>query len=82
MQITNLFYKALSRFYKIFGYKASFSSDGEDSILDKYLLNFRKGNYIDIGSNHPILFSNTFLFYLKNWRGICLDPLPFLKKKI
>tara|TARA_A100001035_G_scaffold168272_1_gene133416 strand:- start:122 stop:979 length:858 start_codon:yes stop_codon:yes gene_type:complete len=81
MKAVNLFYRLLSRFNKFFGYKESFSGDGEDSILNKYLLDLKEGNYIDIGSHHPVTLSNTFSFYLKNWKGICLDPLPLLKKK-
>ena len=60
MKAVNLLYKILSRFNKIFGYKESFSGDGEDSILNKYLLDFKQGNYIDIGSHHPVVLSNTF----------------------
>ena len=81
MKIISFFYKFLSRIYIKIGYNGTFSDDGEDSILYKYFLEFKKGNYIDIGANHPIIGSNTFFFYLKNWRGICIDPLPFLKKK-
>ena len=81
MRITKLIYKFLSKLYKFLGFRVSFSHDGEDSILDKYLLGYEKGNYIDIGSNQPVFFSNTFSLYLKNWNGICLDPLPNLKKK-
>ena len=81
MSIIKLIYKFASKLFKFLGYRECFSADGEDSILDKYLLGFEKGNYIDIGSNQPIRGSNTFSFYLKNWKGICLDPLPNLKKK-
>ncbi len=81
MRIIKLIYKLLSKVYVKLGYRESFSADGEDSILHKYLLGFEKGNYIDIGSSQPILGSNTYKLYLRNWKGICLDPLPDLKKK-
>ena len=81
MQIIRLIYRIASKVYRFLGYKESFSLDGEDSILNKYLLGFEKGNYIDIGSHKPVSFSNTFLLYLKGWKGICLDPLPSLKRK-
>ena len=68
-------------FCKIFGVSFSFLNDGEDLILMKYLNKIKNGNYIDIGSHKPIKISNTFLFYLSGWKGICIDPLPFLKKK-
>ena len=81
MRIIKLIYKLLSKGYKKLGYRESFSADGEDSILNKYLFGLEKGNYIDIGSNQPILGSNTYKLYLRNWKGICLDPIPNLKKK-
>lgn len=81
MRIIKLIYRFLSKLYCSLGYRESFSADGEDTILNKYLFDLEKGNYIDIGSNQPILGSNTYKLYLKNWQGICLDPLPDLKKK-
>ena len=64
-----------------FGVPLHFSSDGEDYILKKIFGELKNGYYVDIGSHHPILHSNTFLFYLNGWRGVCVDPLPNLKKK-
>jgi len=77
----NFFYLFLKSFSKITGLTFSFSNDGEDSVLIKYLSRIKKGHYIDIGSHKPIKGSNTFLFYLLGWRGICIDPLPSLKNK-
>lgn len=77
----NFLYFLIRMFCKIFGVSFSFSNDGEDLILMKYLNKIKNGNYIDIGSHKPIKISNTFLFYLSGWKGICIDPLPFLKKK-
>ena len=73
------FYKLFFKIFRIFGFYGYFSYDGEDQILEKYFLGIKKGNYIDIGSHHPIDSSNTFLFYLKGWRGICVDPIPLFK---
>ena len=81
MNIIILFYKAKSKLIRFLGFTPSFSLDGEDSILNKYFCNFHKGNFIDIGSNEPIKHSNTFSLYLRNWSGICIDPLPNLKRK-
>jgi hypothetical protein len=81
MNIIILFYKAKSKLLRFLGFTPVFSLDGEDSILNKYFCNFNKGNYIDIGSNEPVKNSNTFAFYLKNWSGICVDPIPYLKRK-
>lgn len=77
----NIFYFFVKSFCKIFGLTFSFSNDGEDSVLIKYLSRIKKGYYIDIGAHKPIKGSNTFLFYLLGWRGICIDPLPTLINK-
>jgi FkbM family methyltransferase len=74
-------YKVLRRIAYYFNISFSFSSDGEDYILLKIFENIHQGNYIDIGSNHPVLHSNTFSLYLRGWRGVCIDPLPFLSPK-
>jgi FkbM family methyltransferase len=34
------------------------------------------GFYVDIGAHHPSRFSNSYLFYLKGWRGINVDAMP------
>ena len=75
------FYFLVRQVCKILGLSFSFSSDGEDLILMKYLCRIRNGSYIDIGSHQPALHSNTFLFYLSGWSGICIDPLPNLQNK-
>lgn len=79
--LTNLFYFLVRAFCKIVGLSFSFSNDGEDFALMKYLAKIKNGNYIDIGSHRPVKISNTFLFYLLGWNGICVDPLPSLKNK-
>ena len=79
--LINIFYFLVKGFTKIVGMPFTFSHDGEDLILLKYLANIKDGTYIDIGSNYPVSASNTFLFYLSGWNGICIDPLPILKNK-
>jgi FkbM family methyltransferase len=64
-----------------FGIGINFSSDGEDSILYKWLGDISNGFYVDIGSHKPFYSSNTYGFYLNNWSGICIDPNPGLKLK-
>jgi FkbM family methyltransferase len=54
----------------------SFAQEGEDLVL-KRLFDVRKtGFYVEVGCHHPFRFSNTYLFYRRGWRGICIDPLP------
>tara|TARA_B100000678_G_scaffold287844_1_gene295165 strand:+ start:1642 stop:2217 length:576 start_codon:yes stop_codon:yes gene_type:complete len=36
------------------------------------------GTYLDIGANHPFLISNTYLLYLKGWRGVTVEPIRSL----
>jgi FkbM family methyltransferase len=77
-RIIIILYKILRKIIIFFGVPLHFSSDGEDFILHKIFSKLKNGYYIDIGSHHPILHSNTFLFYLHGWRGVCVDPLPNL----
>ena len=56
-------------FYK----RYSFSQEGEDIILNNILNDKKSGFYIDIGAHHPVRFSNTYLFYLKGWRGVNIE---------
>ncbi|MEO8414426.1 MAG: FkbM family methyltransferase [Ginsengibacter sp.] len=53
-----------------------YAQEGEDLILETFFQNVGKGFYIDIGAYHPVRFSNTYLFYLKGWRGINIDASP------
>lgn len=76
-----ILYKILRKVIVFFGVPLHFSSDGEDYILQKIFSKLKNGYYIDIGSHHPVIHSNTFLFYLNGWRGVCVDPLPNLNKK-
>lgn len=73
-------YKVFQKFCHYAGVSYSFSSDGEDYALKKYLMGIDNGVYMDIGANHPVRHSNTFLFYLNGWRGICVEPIPHFKK--
>ena len=58
----------------------SFSVSGEDILLSQLLKKnpTLDNSYIDIGCHDPIIRSNSYYFYLRGWRGICIDPNPFL----
>jgi hypothetical protein len=47
-----------------------YSQEGEDLILQRIFEHKQKGFYVDVGDYHPFLFSNTYIFYLRGWRGI------------
>lgn len=53
-----------------------YAQDGEDLILDRLLEGQSVGFYVDVGAHHPVRFSNTYLFYLRGWRGINIDAEP------
>ncbi len=59
-------------------YFKSYSGNGEDIILMHYLFkNKKNGFYVDIGSFHPKIISNTYNLYKKmGWKGINVDPNP------
>src|SRR6266581_7901720 len=54
----------------------TFSSAGEDAIIN-YLFGFtNSGFFVDVGAWHPSKASNTYLFSLKGWSGINIDACP------
>jgi hypothetical protein len=53
----------------------SYSQEGEDLILSRFFGERDNGFFVDIGAHHPKRFSNTYIFYLKGWRGINIDAL-------
>jgi FkbM family methyltransferase len=55
------------------GAKYFFSQAGEDVKILYLLQKYNSGFYIDIGSNDPILNSNTFKLYLMGWNGLLVD---------
>lgn len=61
--------------------KLSYSQEGKDCLLayhfrEKFWNKKYKGFYIDVGAHHPYRYSNTYMFYQRNWSGIVIDPLP------
>jgi FkbM family methyltransferase len=61
----------------------SYSQNGEDLIIKNLFnrLRISKPTYLDIGANHPIYISNTYLLYVKGSRGVCVEPNSVLAKK-
>lgn len=58
-----------------------YAQDGEDLILDRLLGGAHTGFFVDVGAHHPARFSNTYLFYLRGWRGINIDAQPGSMKR-
>ena len=57
------------------GASLSFAQEGEDRIINR-LFDGGPAFYVDVGAHHPVRFSNTFLLYLRYWRGINIDAMP------
>ncbi len=53
--------------------RISYAQNREDILLDR-LFGDHVGRYMDVGSCHPILDSNTHFFYERGWRGVNLEP--------
>lgn len=64
--------------------EVSFSQTGEDIISLFLLRSFGVyvPSYLDIGANHPIHLSNTYLMYLLGGRGINIEPDPEIAEMI
>lgn len=55
---------------KIYGQRA------EDYFVEKILSGCKNKCYMDIGSYHPIVYSNTYRLYKNGWHGINVDMSP------
>jgi FkbM family methyltransferase len=58
--------------------RISYSQAGEDLIVQGLMesLRIEQPSYLDIGAHHPTHMNNTYLFYLKGSRGVCIEPDP------
>ncbi len=81
-KIKQLGKEALSIFGEKNFYKEylSFAQAGEDKVVEFLFLSMGKQgiSYLEIGTNHPVHFNNTYLFYHKGSRGVCVEPNPTL----
>ena len=57
--------------------RVSYAQNGEDVLLDR-LFGAHVGTYMDIGACHPIYHNNAYFFYLRGWRGVNVEPIPWL----
>jgi FkbM family methyltransferase len=64
--------------------RVSYGQTGQDVLADYILRKYRKvpptsdykGVFVDVGCCFPIKASNTYFFYERGWRGICIDANP------
>ena len=56
--------------------KVSYSQVGEDIIINFLFnsVNIQKPTYLEIGTNQPVMCNNTYFFYNKGCRGVCIEP--------
>ncbi|MFT3823235.1 MAG: FkbM family methyltransferase [Chitinophagaceae bacterium] len=61
-----------------------YSQSGEDLILAQlfFKMDILHPTYLDIGANHPMYISNTYYFYMRGSKGVCIEPNPYLYQKI
>lgn len=69
-------------------YHRSYSQCGEDIIVNLLFralkIEKKEGNltYLDIGANDPIHMNNTYFFFKKGYRGVCIEPDPVMFEKL
>lgn len=56
----------------------SYAQNYEDLHLSRCFGEQQTGFYIDVGAGHPIHSNVSFLFYLRGWSGITVEPNPWL----
>ena len=56
-------------------YYLSHSQFGEDMVLRYLMAHRQNGFYVDLGAHHPVFLSNTYHFYRRGWRGLCVDAV-------
>ena len=53
----------------------SYAQNFEDVMLWRALKHVSNGFYIDVGANHPTLYSVTRAFYERGWHGVNIEPV-------
>lgn len=77
------FKKVVEKLLKV-NFNKSYSQTGEDLIIN-FLLQSKAINnfsYLDIGANDPISMNNTYKFYTQGFHGVCIEPDPYIFKKL
>lgn len=60
----------------------SYSQFGEDVALLRQANFSGPGYYVDVGACFPVRYSNTFLYYVRGWRGLLIEPNPDLSDRL
>lgn len=62
-----------------------FSQSGQDKFIYERFFKSKKdfGFFVEVGAHDGLTYSNTYFFEKElNWRGICIEPLPHIFKKL
>lgn len=59
-----------------------YSQYGQDKLVFELLGNKQCGNFVDIGANDGVTFSNSLFFEEKGWSGICVEPHSTIFKNL
>jgi FkbM family methyltransferase len=60
----------------------TYAQNREDLILYVLLHDVKKGFYVDVGANDPVIDSVTKFFYDRGWRGINIEPIHPIYQRI
>lgn len=55
--------------------RVSYAQNGEDVVLWRALGHLQAGRYVDVGAQHPVHDSVTWLFYVNGWQGVDVEPV-------
>lgn len=60
-----------------------YSQSGQDKwIIEKFFPRKEFGTFVDIGANDGISLSNTYLLEQRGWKGIAVEPNPYIYEKL
>lgn len=62
--------------------EVTYAQYNEDIILSALLYDVKKGFYVDVGANYPVIDSVTQFFYKRGWRGVNIEPIEGLYKQL
>lgn len=54
------------------------NKSAERQLVQLFFANSEEGYFVDVGANHPKIFSQTWHLEQKGWRGILIEPIPEL----
>jgi hypothetical protein len=64
---------------ELLGFRAYPSELGQDKwVLETMFPGVRHGYFVDVGSGHGTIGSNTKALEARGWRGLCIDPFPVM----